>query len=244
MMTRDTLGASNPQRGFTLLELLVSMTVMSLLTATIVFGWRIAASSWERADEHLQRSRTVLEANRVLEEQLASMLPYQAMTEATGPEWFFQGEPRSMRFVSRYSLSERAASGLYRIEYEIVEQSDGTRQLLMNESPIRSRDELGALITGSEMSEEGRTLTFVPFARTSNSMVLMDGLQDVRFEYFQPPRGEAWGRWRQRWSPAGGELPTSVAIRVVNSNGGGDVTPVSVVASVRHFSSAPYPKPR
>ena len=46
--------------GFTLLELLVSITIVSLLATTVLFGWRIAASAWQKANIHLQRSRTVL----------------------------------------------------------------------------------------------------------------------------------------------------------------------------------------
>src|SRR4051812_17859939 len=77
--------------GFTLIELLVSMTVVSLLATTILFSWRIATSAWEKANTHTQRSRSVLETNQVLTEQLASIVPYQAVTDTGNREWFFQG---------------------------------------------------------------------------------------------------------------------------------------------------------
>src|SRR3990172_4426246 len=59
--------------GFTLLELLVSMTLVSLLTVTILFAWRVASSAWLKADRRLREQRAVLAAHHVLEEQMASM---------------------------------------------------------------------------------------------------------------------------------------------------------------------------
>ena len=241
---RTSAALPTAMRGFTLLELLVSMTVVSLLMTTILFAWRITASAWQKAETHLRVSRTVLESDRLLMEQMSSLAPYQAIIETSGPEWFFQGEPESLRFVSRYSLQGRASSGLYRVEYQIVEQGDGTKQLLMNEIPIRSRQELGAAIAGSQPTDEGRVLIFAPFANGSATRVLMGGLAECRFEYFEPAQGSTPGRWRERWIATTGKLPASIAIRVVNKDRSADLQPVSLVADIRNSVTTPYPRPR
>src|SRR5258708_7983430 len=90
------------QSGFTLIELLISMTIISLLVTTVLFGWRIASSAWGKANTHLRQSRTVLETNRLLQEQMASMLPVRTRSQTGGTELFFQGTPQTARFVTRY----------------------------------------------------------------------------------------------------------------------------------------------
>lgn len=222
--------------GFTLLELLIAMTILSLLATTALFGWRIAASAWQKANSHLQESRAILETNQLLLEQMSSVVFYRALTASGASELFFQGEPQTARFVSRYSLTDRASSGLYRIEYQIVEQTDGTKQLLLNEFPVRSRQELGALIVDSETTSDGKVLIFAPFAHMARTRVLLEGLKECRFEYYEPPLPSKPGIWKERWIANTPELPRSIAIRLVSQTDSADLKPVSIVAAIRHYS--------
>jgi len=224
-------------QGFTLLELLISFTIVALLATTVLFGWRIAASAWQKANLYSLRSRTVLETNQLLQEQIASMVPYQAITSAGNPETFFQGEPQSARFLSRYSLAGRAGSGLYRIDYQIAEGAGGTKQLLLNEFPVRSREELGALIAGAETNNVERMLRFYPFERGPQTVTLLEGLRECRLEYYQPPVPPQPGYWRDHWSSNSGELPRGMAIRVLAPEQPDYLIPISIVAAIRDFSN-------
>ena len=235
--TRTTMG------GFTLLELLVSMTIVSLLATTVLFGWRIAASAWEKASSHLQKSRTVLATSHLLQEQMASMLPYRA-TSSTGSHLFFQGEPLIARFLSRYSLVGRASSGLYRIEYQVVDAEGGTKQLLMNEAPVTSREELGALIQEPDPAAAiSPQLRFIPFQRWPQTVVLLAGVKDCRFEYYKTATGLDAGSWVPEWVGTMNELPRAMAIRITPSDELADVAPASVVAAIQDFSIAPVGTP-
>jgi prepilin-type N-terminal cleavage/methylation domain-containing protein len=224
--------------GFTLMELLISMTVLSLLATTILFSWRIAAGAWQKASTHLERSRTVLAVNQLLEEQMASMVPYHVVTSNNIPALFFQGEALTARFLSRYSMAGRTNSGLYRIEYQIVDGPDGSKQLLMNEYAVRSREELASLMTAPDPSLASQLFRFAPFQRTPQTFTLIEGLKDCRFEYYQPPLPPDPGSWVSRWTSTQGELPRSMAIRIVAPANTADLMPVSVVAAIRNFSSA------
>lgn len=221
--------------GFTLLELLISITILSLLATIILFGWGIATSAWQKANSRLSQDRKVLATHHLLQQQMASMVPYRARTERGGQEFFFQGEPQAARFLSLYSLTGRARSGLYLIEYQVTEQAGGTKQLLLNEFPLTSKEELGALITGAEASPRGRVLQFAPFKRGPQTVVLLEDLEECHFEYYshRPPEP---GVWTDQWTSFNEELPRSMTIRAVSSAETSGLTPVSITSAIRDFS--------
>jgi prepilin-type N-terminal cleavage/methylation domain-containing protein len=234
----DIVGAST-SAGFTLLELLISMTVLSLLATTILFGWRIATSAWQKANTYLAASRLVTETNHLLEEQIASMLPYQARTDI-GNIVFFQGEPKTARFVSRYSLEGRSSSGLYEIEYQLEEENDRSCHLLLNESPVTSMDQLGLVVRGNESTPTGGTVRrFAPFEKNARTITLLQGTSECRFEYYQPATPGTKGVWTEQW-PAVEFLPTAMAIRLAESSQSNKLKPVTLVAAIRN-NSKPTP---
>jgi hypothetical protein len=212
------------------------MTIVSLLATTVGFGWRIASSAWQKASIHLERSRTVLETERLLQEQMASMVPYRVPLPAGGSELFFEGEPQAARFLSRYSLAGRASSGLYRIEYQIADGTNGAKELLMNEFPVTSREELGGLFAGTDDSSGVAIRRFVPFERGPQTVVLLAGLTECHFEYYSPPLPTEPRSWSSQWTSSNGDLPRGMAIRVETPADTGNVQMVSVVASVRNYS--------
>ena len=223
------------EAGFTLIELLISVTVLSLLATTVLLGWRIASSAWQKANSHLLRSRAVEESHQLLQEQMASMVPYQVTTAEGSLEFFFQGERQTARFLSRYSLSGRTNSGLYRIEYQIAEGTGGTKQLLLNEFPMRSREELGGLLVKDELDPDpaGKVLKFLPVQRGPQTVELFEGLTECHFEYYQPPVPPEPGSWKERWTEPKNELPSGMAIRIVARGETGDLKSVSIVAAIR-----------
>lgn len=224
------------EAGITLLELLVSITIVSLLATTALFAWRVGSSAWQKASERMEKDRTVLAVHQLLEEQIASMVPYQALTEGGAREMFFQGEPGTARFVSRYSLAHRATSGLYLIEYQVTEQKDGTKQLLLNESPVWGNQELGTLLASAQNRPEGLVRKYLPFKHGPQTVVLLEGLQECRFEYFRIPGANQPGTWTDQWTVRNDEVPPAMRIEVTSAAGSGELKPATIVAAVRHFS--------
>jgi prepilin-type N-terminal cleavage/methylation domain-containing protein len=224
------------QRGFTLMELLVTITVLSLLAASILFGWRIAAGAWGRASQLVDGQRRMSATHDVLAMQMAEMTPIVPARRQGNTAVFFQGEPHTARFLSRYSLSNRSRSGLVRIEYLIAEAGDGTQQLLLNEAPLGNAEELSALMTGAEQGPEGVLLRFSPFERTERTRVLFDGLQEARFEYYRRTGPAGPGGWVSEWRSQGTELPRAMAIRFRSQPGPDGLQPTAIVAGMEHYS--------
>jgi prepilin-type N-terminal cleavage/methylation domain-containing protein len=226
------------QTGFTLLELLVAVTVVSLLSTTILFGWRIAANAWGRASELVEEQRRVAATHELLQEQMAAMVPYSPWVRQGRQDVFFQGEPQTARFLSRYSLENRSGSGLYLVEYQMAETLDGTCQLLFNEIPLRNPEEAGALFTSAEESPAGPILRFSPVERTAKTRVLLERLAQCRMEYYRPAESQQPGRWTEQWISRGTELPRGMAIRIESRAEPNELRPVSVVAGITNYTRA------
>ncbi len=224
------------QRGVTLLELLVSIAIVSLLATTALLAWRVSISGWERARVQLERGGAVLAVHQLLTEQIASMTPYQTTVARVGRVLFFQGEAETVRFVSRYSLTARAASGLYLVEYHAVEQRGGTWQLLLQEKPLKGYEELSAMIVGREQESGVLRTRFRPFEQGEAAVVLLEGLEECRFEYYRRAVPGVPGGWTSEWSGAGNELPTAMRVRATAREEAGILKPVVVTAAVRNYA--------
>lgn len=233
---RQRSAARQQQTGFTLMEMLVAMTIVSLLATTILFGWRIAAAAWGRASELTEEQRRASAVNQVLLLQMAEMLPVAPSTRPGARNVFFQGEASTARFLSRYSLVNRSRSGIYRIEYQIADRSDGLHELLLNEVPVSGPSDFGSLLTGVEQTPQGMLARFAPFQRTPQTRVLLDDLSEAHFEYYRPATLVSSAAWVRQWVGQGNELPRAMAIRFTPRPAAGRLQPGSIVASVENDS--------
>ena len=230
-----------PEVGFTLLELLVSVTVVALLATAMLFGFRIAASAWGRSNDVLEEQRRVSATLDLLGKQMAEMTPYAPWVREGSQDVFFQGEPQAVRFLSRYSLVSRAGSGLYLIEYQVADAADGTKQLLLNEVRVRNATDLGRLRIGAEQTEAGPVQRFAPFERHESTRVLLQGVGEMRLEYYRPATGAEPGAWGEQWVARRDELPRGMAVRLRVPSEETRRAPLSVVAQIPSFTRRQQP---
>jgi type II secretory pathway component PulJ len=107
--------------GVTLMELLISVLLLSLLSVGLLFALRIGLSAYSKTQTKLMDNRRVAGAQRILEQEIQGLVPVVAPcgvgTEGGGtPHQFFQGEPDTMRLVSTFSLQ-----GAWRGQPQILE---------------------------------------------------------------------------------------------------------------------------
>ena len=106
------------QAGITLLEVVIAISLLSLLTAGMMTALRLGLNALGKTNTRLMSNRRVVGAQQVLQQQLEGFIPVIALYSQSpdappgAKQPFFQGEPQTMRFVSTYSLQEaaRAAS--------------------------------------------------------------------------------------------------------------------------------------
>lgn len=108
----------NRQRmsGFTLLETLVALVLMSLLMVALFGGFRAGIASWRVADSHIEHAEPQLLLNRMLYRHF-SQLALQAEGDFWGEQaqnLSFTGRSDSVRYVAPLALS--VGNQLYSIE--------------------------------------------------------------------------------------------------------------------------------
>jgi len=109
--------ASGPA-GFTLLELLITTTLLGILVLIVSAALRIGARAWEKGSENAavtQPARVVLELMR---HQLSSALPYEIEQEGE-THVLFAGDEKQLQFVSIASLLQQQNAGNVVVTYRV-----------------------------------------------------------------------------------------------------------------------------
>lgn len=89
------------RRGFTLIDVVIALTIVATLLVVMFAGLRVGLAAWQRGDERaeaLQRTRSI---TQILTRSLAATHPYKL--PATGREparLLFEGEPDRLAFVT------------------------------------------------------------------------------------------------------------------------------------------------
>jgi hypothetical protein len=207
----------------------------------MTLAMRISLTSLGKANDKLIANRRVTGAQRILEQQIAGLIPVAATTAVSGGQGqsglkvpFFQGESQSMRFVSSYSLHD-ALRGTPRIlEFQVVPGGDsGGVRLVVNEIPYASSYSAGEIVTGRSTIEGlGLLTTFRPIEVGPQSFVLADKLASCRFLYQEPRPKPEYQRWVEVWSKP--QWPTSIRVEMVPlTNEPGQLRMMTLTAPIR-----------
>ena len=110
------------QKGFTLLELLLSVAIFSLIVGIIGGAFRLSVRSWEKGEEEVEEFRKTRIVLDMVAQQIKSFFPYWIKMEK---EWtiVFQGESKSLKLISPLSLRYPLITGLVLVEYSLGEDS-------------------------------------------------------------------------------------------------------------------------
>jgi general secretion pathway protein J len=166
--------------GFTLVEVMITMTILGFILLIIFGGFRLSFSAWERGDsakEELQRRRII---SQLISQQIKSIVPYRIKTEkAEGDYLAFQGKSQSLKFVSAIPIRTKRPEGFV---YAIYEFKEG--RLLLYEQRALNRN---------FFEEEPREETGVS---------LLEGISNIRFEYYREADKEknVTEEWVEEWS--------------------------------------------
>ncbi|MGH6943464.1 MAG: prepilin-type N-terminal cleavage/methylation domain-containing protein [Geminicoccaceae bacterium] len=180
------------QRGFTLLELLVAITLLGLLMAALFGGLRLGARIWETSVTRLDASSRVQIVQGFLRQRLAEMLPVSVVVEESGREapWL-RGAPDSLRFASL--LPEHLGSGVYLMELALDDAGDveKTRNLVLRWRPFEPRAQTGA---------------------PAHERVLLERVSAIELAYFGALDPRAMPVWSRDWQ--GQSAPRLIRLQV------------------------------
>jgi prepilin-type N-terminal cleavage/methylation domain-containing protein len=206
---------SNREAGVTLIEILIAVSLLSLLSVGVLIAMRIGFNTMDKVDSRLIADRRVSYARRIIENQIAG---YTYTTALWGPRPdalqqvpFQQWEPQTMRFVTSYSLQD-AWRGRPQISvFQVIPGADGRGvRLIVNETPYTGPLQAGQTI--NSIDQDG-VFHFAPPVAGAQSFVLADRLEYCRFAFLEQLPVPPFELWRPDWVSVQ-QLPKGVRIEM------------------------------
>jgi prepilin-type N-terminal cleavage/methylation domain-containing protein len=157
--------------GFTLLELLISITLLVVIVAITMGAMRIGSrsvASGERKMDEQERFRTVLS---LMDAQIQSQIPL-TYEEDGKKRYYFSGDGKTLRFLTNYSIWG-GQRGYVIVNYTVKADNTGKEVLYAGEQ--------------------------VPGIEGRRDIRLMEATR-ISFEYFHKNRVEEHGKWLEMLS--------------------------------------------
>ena len=200
-------------KGFTLLELMLSLTMLAIMVV-IVFGtFRVGVRAWEKGERDVEdrhRQRIVLEQMR---RQLTSMSTRELVEDGKQP-FYPIGSAARLQFISELPMLHENGFGLVYVEYRIEPGEDETVNLMLFERNL-------VLLEASFFEGEPDPEQFVE---------LIPGLQAFSFEFMSRGQENDSGEWREEWNPADEQaFPRAVRLSMTDRS---ETQPITVIAAV------------
>jgi general secretion pathway protein J len=190
--------------GFTLIEVVVTLTILGLILLIIFGAFRLGLSAWERGEstkEAYQRLRII---SQLISEQVKSAVPYKIKSQkAEGDYLAFEGKVNSLKFVSALPMKAKGPGGFVYAIYQFMEGGNEGGRLVVYEQRALNRD------------------LFAEDPKEDSGAPLLEGISNIRFEYCREEdslnnRQEEWvEEWNTREE---NELPRAVRITITQKD--------------------------
>jgi general secretion pathway protein J len=169
--------------GFTLLELIVTFTIMSLVFLMMFGALRLGSAAWERGEERVEKYQRRRVVSHLLSQQIKSAVAYKIRAQKAEADYLaFLGESDSLRFISTFSIKAKRPEGLVFVIYRLADGKSPGKTLRVFEKRVLNKDFL------EESPKEEAFLS------------LVEGVSDLKFEYFDPGKEkEDAGEWFETW---------------------------------------------
>lgn len=156
-------------RGFTLIEVIIAITILSLVTVIIGSAFRLGIQAWEKGEKETGDTQRLRIMSGMLSQQLKSAFPYKVKIEDEDePVVIFKGETDSLLFVTTFADS--SYGGFKWVKYVYKDGDLYYKEGLLPDKKIEEKVKDKEEIIDTDVSE-------------------------VRFEYLSPEDGE----WVESW---------------------------------------------
>lgn len=189
--------------GFTLLELLIAMSLLGFILALLFGGMRLGARSWDAGEIRAENSTHLALLQGFLRRELSQVTPFHWKKKAD-MNLAFIGQPDSIKLVAPIAV-RLGTGGLFLIGLELVQDNQDNN--------------VGQLVMRRVIPEAG-SVDFTAL-ETAEKIVLADHVEELNFAYFGAETKDAEPQWRDQWGNRDSQqrLPYLIRVRVKFSNG-------------------------
>lgn len=202
------------KKGFTLLELLISMTIVSIIVVIVFGAFRVGVRAWEKGEKDVQVNQRLRIGLDRVKAQLASICT-QKILNGGKKQFFLKGDDKNIEFVSLVSMMPGNDSGMVYAKYKVESDYEtGTERFLFYEKNIVLPDrDAGLSSPGDDEFYE-----------------IISGVQSITFEYLQESTGGYNFNEEQSWnSGVHSGFPKAISIAVKKDK---KTAPVRVIARI------------
>jgi len=154
------------QEGFTLVELLISTTILSMLMLLGTYSYSLFTNKWqEELGQFSQANEQSMNFQR-LQTVLGSVMPYVVRKNNRQPGFFFVGGENVMLAITKHGLFTADAPEAFRLS--VLRNENGKYKLLYQ----------GKSLNNSIITSSSQELTF------SKRILLADNMDEIRFKYY------------------------------------------------------------
>ena len=104
-------------RGFTLMEVVVAMVLVSMVTLVATLGFRLAVKAWERGEAEGNSRQVATSVPALLERQLDSVAQTVSFEKGKNKTLLFSGNENGISFFTSYAPEGSSIQGLIRVTY-------------------------------------------------------------------------------------------------------------------------------
>jgi general secretion pathway protein J len=191
-----TLAPEIPHKGFTLIEVLIAMTLLGIMVVLLFSSLKICADSWEKGESKIADVNEVAVVYNFFQRHLSTTLPLWNDLSDEEKTFTFQGKAQSLQFISAFPASA-GKSGLQLFSLYVQEED--------NEQIIKVA--LSPLVPGARGEEQHR-----------EEVTLIKHVSNVTLAYFGAEDGVKEGVWADEWLEKS-VLPRLVKVNIKLDNG-------------------------
>jgi len=200
----ETLKKLNRVAGFTLLELIISITLVAIIVLIISVAANLGYRSFNSGEKKMNAVERLRSSLTIIDAQIQSGVPL-TLEEGGVKQYYFAGEQDSLKFSTNYSIWG-GQRGYVIVNYRLDTDDRGKRTLFASEYKV-----------GMENQKETK---------------LLEGFDEITFDYYKQDATEEEGEWITQWVDEE-MMPIRIKINLVRgSNSLSYIMPVRVGGAI------------
>jgi general secretion pathway protein J len=190
--------SNNPHQGFTLIEVLIAMTLMSVMLAVLFGSMKICAESWEKGENKIADVNETAVVYQFFQQHLTTTIPLWDDFSNEEKMLSFQGTKESLQFVSGFPASaKKSGLQLFKIKYLNDKEGGYIEVAIKPFFPSQEKDK-----------EED----------SGDSVNLISGVTNLTVSYYGIDESQPEGYWQDEWTNRE-NLPKLVKIKIERDSG-------------------------